>query len=235
MISRPFIILVALQFVNLPLKMRFLGKSRHSAWIYSGTISRLGFLTWGLEVQGVCQLKLLVKVCMIDVFLERRLIDFSRFTKESVTLWKLRAIDLGTVLPFLWIGWNFWLPYYTIGFCWIGSYLKLLGQELGTDSRRANKWLHRPTCIHRHPLAWLSCRKGTATTQLCGIVVMSECKPGVSRSISVSREARNPIFMWLSQVLNVGLGFFINTVKAKQNTSLGQQFAVSAQGLMNCF
>lgn len=116
------------------------------------------FLNWACQLgnwkfRGVCQLKLVVKVCMIDIFLERRLNDFSRFTKESVTLEKLRAIDLDTYCSSISLDWVKFLA--AVLHHWlllIGSYLKLLGQELGTDSRRANKWLHRPMYIHRHLL-----------------------------------------------------------------------------------
>lgn len=59
MISRPFIILVSLQFVSTPLKMWFLARSRQYLNIQWDTLppcSMLGLLTWELGVRGVCQL-----------------------------------------------------------------------------------------------------------------------------------------------------------------------------------
>lgn len=53
---------------------------------------------------SVNSLKLIVKFYVIAVYLKRRLLDFSRFSKESVTLQKLRAIDLDTLLPLLRVG-----------------------------------------------------------------------------------------------------------------------------------
>ena len=99
-----------------------------------------------------------------------------------------------------------------------------------TELRKLPKWLWQARTPQRASVGGVDAlSKGEATAHSSPAVVMSEHRHGVCQTYQFFKRSRKFGFLRESpQFLNVGLALFTNTSKAKRNTSVCQQFAISA-------